>query len=135
ESSAAGEASVHLGGYTDGGGHTQAANAWKGLRLGADGSLTLSAERLKNTNVDRSEADWRQLFPNGDPRNQTFDKKYGQWGQAERDDKSALANAELPLGAGATAYGYANYANKESSNWVNPERVVKAITTNPGVTD
>jgi iron complex outermembrane receptor protein len=135
ENSAGGEASLHLGGYTDGGGHTQAYNAWKGLHLGADGFLTLSAERLKNTSVDRSEADWRQLFPNGDPRNQTFDKKYGQWGQAERDDKSALANAELPLAAGITAYGYANYANKESANWVNPERVVKAITTNASVTD
>ena len=135
ENSAGGEASVHLGGYTDGGGHTQAYNAWKGLHLGTDGFLTLAAERLKNTSVDRSEADWRQLFPNGDPRNQGFDKKYGQWGQAERDDKSVLANAELPLGGGVTAYGYANYANKESANWVNPERVVKAITTNATVTD
>jgi iron complex outermembrane receptor protein len=135
ENSAGGEASLHLGGYTDGGGHTTAANAWKGLRLGADGFLTLSAERLKNTNVDRSEADWRQLFPNGDARNETFGKKYGQWGQAERSNWSALANAELPLSGGVTAYGYANYADKESANWVNPERVVKAITSNPSVTD
>jgi iron complex outermembrane receptor protein len=139
ENSAGGEVSAHLGGYTDGGGHTQAYNAWKGLHLGADGFLTLSAERLKNTNVDRSEADWRQLFPNGDPRNTTFDKKYGQWGQASRDNWSALANAELPVvgsgTAGVTAYGYANYANKASANWVNPERVVKAVTSNATVTD
>jgi iron complex outermembrane receptor protein len=135
ENSAGGEASAHLGGYTDGGGHTQAYNAWKGLHLGVEGFLTLSAERLKNTNVDRSEADWRQLFPNGDPRNQSFDKKYGQWGQAERDNWSFLANAELPLASGVTAYGYANYADKESANWVNPERVVKAITSNATVTD
>jgi iron complex outermembrane receptor protein len=135
ESGAGGEASLHLGGHGDGGGHTTAANAWKGLRLGEGGFLTLSADRLKNTNVDRSEADWRQLFPNGDPRNDSFDKKTGQWGQAERSNWSALANAELPLSATVTAYGWANYADKESSNYVNPERVVKAITSNPTVTD
>jgi iron complex outermembrane receptor protein len=135
ESGAGGEASVHLGGYTDGGGHTLAANAWKGLHLGESGFLTLSAERLKNTNVDRAEADWRQLFPNGDPRNDSFDKKTGQWGQAERSNWSALAHAELPLASGVTAYGWANYADKESSNYVNPERVVKAVTSNLSVTD
>jgi len=135
ENSAGGEVNAHLGGYTDGGGHTSDVSVFKGLHLGEAGFLTLSAQRLKNTNVDRSEADWRQLFPNGDPRNDTFGKKYGQWGQAERDNKTALANAELPLGERFTAYGYVNYANKESSNWVNPERVVKAVTGNPTVTD
>jgi iron complex outermembrane receptor protein len=135
ENSAGGEANLHLGGYTDGGGHTSDFSAFKGLRLGEAGFLTLSAQRVKNTNVDRAENDWRQLFPNGDPRNDTFDKDYGHWGQAERDNKTALANAELALNDKVTAYGYANYANKESANWVNPERVVKAVTSNPTVTD
>jgi iron complex outermembrane receptor protein len=135
DASGGGEANLHAGGYTDGGGHTTDVSAWKGLPLGDAGFLTLSGQRLKNTNVDRSEADWRQLFPNGDPRNDSFNKKYGQWGQAERDNKTVLANAEYPLSPSLTAYGWANYANKESSNWVNPERVVKAITSNATVTD
>jgi iron complex outermembrane receptor protein len=135
DASGGGEANLHAGGYTDGGGHTTDASAWKGVPLGEAGFLTLSAQRLKNTNVDRSEADWRQLFPNGDARNATFDKKYGHWGQAERDNKVALANAELPLSGAVTAYGWINYANKESANWVNPERVVKAVTNNATVTD
>ena len=135
DASGGGEANLHAGGYTDGGGHTTDVSAWKGVPLGEAGFLTLSAQRLKNTNVDRSEADWRQLFPDGDGRNATFDKKYGHWGQAERDNKVALANAELPLNGAVTAYGWINYANKESANWVNPERVVKAVTNNATVTD
>ena len=135
ENGTGGEVSLHTGGYTDGGGQTNSLNAWTGYTLGQDGFLTLSADRLKNSNVDRSEADWRQLFPNGDARNTTYNKKYGQWGQSERDNWSVLANAEIPLTKNAVAYGWANYANKEGSNYVNPERVVKAITTNLTVTD
>jgi iron complex outermembrane receptor protein len=135
ENAVGGELNVHAGGYSDGGGHTGALNAWKGIKLGEQGFLNLAVDRLKNTNVDRSEADWRQLFPNGDARNTTFDKKTGEWGQASRDNWSALANAEIALGAGAAAYGWINYADKESANFVNPERVVKAITSNLTVTD
>jgi iron complex outermembrane receptor protein len=135
ENAVGGEVNLHGGGYSDGGGHTGALNAWKGIKLGEQGFLNLALDRLKNSNVDRSEADWRQLFPNGDPRNASFDKHTGQWGQASRDNWSLLANAEAALGAGAALYGWANYADKESANFVNPERVVKAITTNPTVTD
>jgi iron complex outermembrane receptor protein len=88
ENGSGGELNVHGGGYTDGGGHTTAINGWAGVRLGQDGFVNASIDRLKNTNVDRSEADWRQLFPNGDARNTSFDKKYGQWGQSSRDNWS-----------------------------------------------
>lgn len=135
ENGSGGELSAHGGGYSDGGGHTTAVNGWTGIKLGQDGFANFSIDRLKNTNVDRSAADWRQLFPNGDPRNDSFNKKYGQWGQASRNNWSALANGELPLNARAVAYGWANYSDKESHNWVNPERVVKAITSNTTVTD
>jgi iron complex outermembrane receptor protein len=135
ENAVGGELNLHGGGYSDGGGHTGAVNGWKGIKLGEQGFLNLALDYLKNTSVDRSEADWRQLFPNGDSRNTTFNKKTGQWGQASRDNVSLLANAELQFKAGAVAYGWANYADKESANFVNPERVVKAITSNPSVTD
>jgi iron complex outermembrane receptor protein len=135
ENGSGGELNVHGGGYTDGGGHTTAINGWTGVKVGQDGFVNFSLDRLKNTNVDRSEADWRQLFPNGDARNTSFDKKYGQWGQSSRDNWSGLINAELPLSSRAVAYGWVNYSDKSADNWVNPERVVKAITSNTTVTD
>ncbi len=135
ETAVGGELNAHYGGYTNGGGKTTAVNAWHGFRLGQDGFLNLAIDRLQNSNVDRSEADWRQLFPNGDPRNDSFNKKTGQWGQGSRDNWSGLLNAELPIGASSALYGWVNYADKAGSNYVNPERVVKAITSNPTVTD
>ena len=130
-----GEFGGRYGGYTDGGGETHQLLASGGLGLGEDGFVNVSIDRLKNDNVDRSGADWRQLFPNGDPRNQTFNKKYGQWGQSDRDNWTALINAELGLSDGVRAYGWANYADKSAMNYVNPERVVKANTRVPTVTD
>lgn len=131
----AGDISAHLGGYTDGGGFTHSVTAAKGLKLGDNGFINLSVDRLKNDNVDRSEADWRQLFPNGDGRNTTYDKKYGQWGQSSRDNWSVLANAGGSFADHVSAYGWINYARKSASNYVNPERVVKAVTNNPTVAD
>jgi iron complex outermembrane receptor protein len=135
DNASGGDVVANVGGYTDGGGFTRAINGWSGLELGARGFVNLSADYLKNDNVDRSEADWRQLFPNGDPRNETFDKKYGQWGQQQREHFSALANAGYDIGDSVSAYGWANYAHKEGLNYVNPERVVKSITSNPTVAD
>ncbi|MFP5393984.1 MAG: TonB-dependent receptor plug domain-containing protein [Gammaproteobacteria bacterium] len=135
ENAGGGDVSAHRGGYSDGGGRTTAIQASTGVALGGDGFLHASIDRLKNANVDRSEADWRQLFPNGDARNETFNKKTGQWGQASRDNWSALINAALPIGAKRELYGWVNYADKSSANFVNPERVVKATTANPSVTD
>ncbi len=119
---------ARLGGYTDGGGQTQDYQANAGLPLGEGGFVNFSAQRLYNSNVDRSEGDWRQLFPTGDSRNTTYPKNYGQWGQAGRDNWSGLINAELPLSAGLTAYGWLNYANESTHDYVNPERIVAANT-------
>ncbi|MFL6550687.1 MAG: TonB-dependent receptor plug domain-containing protein [Povalibacter sp.] len=135
DKSSGAEAVANLGGYTDGGGFTRSVNAWNGLSIGDRGFVTLSADYLKNDNVDRSEADWRQLFPNGDARNETFDKKYGQWGQQAREHVTALVNAGYEISDRVEAYGWVNYAHKEGLNYVNAERLVKAITSNPTVTD
>lgn len=135
DKSSGGDVAANVGGYSDGGGLTRSVNGWTGLALGDRGFVNVSVDYLKNDNVDRSEADWRQLFPNGDPRNETFDKKYGQWGQQSREHYSALANAGYEFGDHLQAYGWANYAHKEGLNYVNPERIVKAITSNPTVAD
>jgi iron complex outermembrane receptor protein len=130
-----GDVSGRFGGYDDGGGRTYQISGTKGLRLGDSGFLNFNVDRLYNRNVDRSEADWRQLFPNGDSRNETFDKKYGQWGQSQRDNWVALLNSELALTRSLRAYGWANYADKSAYNYVNPERVVKANTQSPTATN
>lgn len=126
-----GDLSAQLGGYSDGGGQTQNYFGTKGFKLGDGGFVNLNAQRLYNANVDRSEADWRQLFPTGDPRNQTYPAKYGQWGQARRDDWSGLINAELPIAGSWTAYGWLDYSDEATSDYVNPERIVKSNTQSP----
>ena len=97
--------------------------------------LNISVDRLKNDQVDRSEADWRQLFPNGDPRNETFNKKYGLWGQSARDQWTALINAGYEVSDPSRAYGWAELCGQGGENFVNPERVVKAKTQSPTATN
>jgi iron complex outermembrane recepter protein len=126
-----GEVTARYGGYTDGGGHTSEFLGNKGFKLGDGGFLNVDIQKLKNGNVNRSAADWRQLFPNGDPRNADYPKDYGQWGQAGRSDWSALTNAELPFAGEWTGYGWLNYTSQDSYNYVNPERVVKSNTQSP----
>jgi len=131
DSAEGGAVNVRYGGYTDGGGETHAVNGWKGFQLGQDaGFVNLSFDYLKSGQVDRAEDDWRQLFPTGDSRNQTYDKDYGHWGQASRENFSFLANSELKIGGG-TAYAWVNYADKRTGNYVNPERLVLG-TGRPG---
>jgi iron complex outermembrane recepter protein len=133
--SSGGDIDASGGGYSDGGGETYHFLGNDGFRLGNGGFLNLNIDRLDSTNVNRSTDDWRQLFPNGDPRNTTFPKAYGQWGQASQDDWTALANAELPLADSIRAYGWVNYANKSSHNYVNPERVVASNTSSTTATN
>ena len=130
-----GDVDVSGGGYSDGGGETYHFLGNQGFQLGAGGFVNLNIDRLNSANVDRSTDDWRQLFPSGDARNQTYPKNYGQWGQASQDNWTALANAELPLSSSVTAYGWLNYANKSSHNYVNPERVVAANTASTTATN
>jgi iron complex outermembrane recepter protein len=126
---------ARVGEYTDNGGRTYHIAATSGISLGERGFLNINVDRLKNDQVDRSEADWRQLFPNGDPRNETFNKKYGQWGQSSRDNWAALINAQFDFSDAVSAYGWVNYADKSANNYVNPERVVKANTQSATATN
>jgi iron complex outermembrane receptor protein len=130
-----GDLTARYGGYSDGGGRTYQLSGTEGVSLGERGFVNVNVDRLDNDNVDRSEADWRQLFPNGDPRNETFNKKYGQWGQSTRDNWAALVNGQFEIADSLTAYGWANFADKSALNYVNPERIVKANTQSPTATN
>lgn len=135
KTAAGGELTARYGGYTDGGGATQEYLGTMGFRLGDSGFLNISLQRLSNANVDRSAPDWRQLFPNGDPRLTGYPKDWGQWGQASRDQWVGLINAELPISSAWTAYGWFNSSQQSTSDYVNPERVVKANTQSPTATN
>ncbi|MCB5426394.1 TonB-dependent receptor [Altererythrobacter sp. CC-YST694] len=119
-----------LGGHTDGGGFTRIIDGWHGFGLGEGGSLTISANYTKIAITDRSEPDWRPLFLPGDPRNDTFDKKWAQWGSGWSESAKALAKIEQPIGDDVRLYGYVNYSYRKSGSYVNPERVV-STTINP----
>jgi iron complex outermembrane recepter protein len=127
--SSGGNIDARGGAYSDGGGQTYQFLGNEGFKLGEKGFVNFNIDRLNNGNVDRSAGDWRQLFPNGDPRNQSYPKNYGQWGQSSRSNWVALINAELPLTEAVTAYGWLNYSNKSAHNYVNPERVVASNTS------
>lgn len=129
------DVSGRYGGYSDGGGRTYQITGTGAVPLGDRGFVNVNVDRLDNDNVDRSEADWRQLFPDGDPRNTTFNKKYGQWGQSTRDNWAALINSEYGIADAVTLYGWANYADKSALNYVNPERIVKANTQSATATN
>jgi iron complex outermembrane receptor protein len=133
--SSGGDIDARGGGYSDGGGQTYQLLGTKGLKLGDDGFVNFNIDRLNSGNVNRSAPDWRQLFPNGDPRNSSYPKDYGQWGQSERSNWVGLINAELPFANGFTSYGWLNYAQKSSHNYVNPERVVASNTSSPTATN
>lgn len=135
DNASGGDLEARGGGYSDGGGETYQFLGNTGFKLGDAGFVNFNIDRLNSGNVDRSADDWRQLFPNGDPRNQTYPKDYGQWGQASRSDWVALINAELPLTAAVTTYGWLNYSDKSSHNYVNPERVVASNTSSPTATN
>jgi iron complex outermembrane receptor protein len=135
ENAAGADLDASGGAYNDGGGQTYHVLGNQGFHLGDSGFLNLNINRLDSANVNRSTADWRQLFPNGDPRNSSYPAAYGQWGQASQNDWTALANAELPLTESVRAYGWVNYANTSSHNYVNPERVVASNTSSPTATN
>jgi iron complex outermembrane receptor protein len=134
DNSSGGDLEARGGAYSDGGGETYQFLGNKGFTLGEKGFVNINIDRLNAGNVDRSAADWRQLFPTGDPRNQTYPKDYGQWGEAARSNWVGLINAELPLADAVTAYGWLNYAKKSTSDYVNPERVVASNTSSTTAT-
>jgi iron complex outermembrane receptor protein len=133
--SSGGDVDVRGGAYSDGGGQTYQFLGNEGFKLGEGGFVNVNIDRLNSSNVDRSTNDWRQLFPDGDPRNTTYPKNYGQWGQSERSDWVGLVNAELPFTESLTAYGWLNYSDKSSHNYVNPERVVASNTASTTATN
>lgn len=99
-------------------GQTLTASVWKGLRLGAEGHLTLSAEFKDAERTERGGYDFRQQYPlvSGafDPRERTIDRFNAWYGEPELRQATFFANAGLPLASGAKLYGWAGYQDRQA---------------------
>jgi iron complex outermembrane receptor protein len=101
-------------------GQTYTVGGWKGLQLGEDGFLTLSAELKKQAHTERSGYDVRQLYPkvNGayDPRELTANRYDTWYGEPELKQATLFANAGRTLADGQKIYGWASYQRRTSES-------------------
>lgn len=100
---------------TDGGILTM--SAWKGLPLGANGFLTISAEFKNQAHTERGGYDIRPQYPvvNGvfDPRELTFNRFNSWYGEPKINQKTVFANMGYDLGE-AQLYGWASYQDRNA---------------------
>ncbi|HEX5755113.1 MAG TPA: TonB-dependent receptor [Arenimonas sp.] len=99
-------------------GETLTVSAWKGLKLGAAGSLTLTAEYKDQQHTERSGWDHRQQYPlvGGafDPREAEFERFNAWTGEPDVEQRTLFANASLDFASGARGYGWASYQNRQA---------------------
>lgn len=90
-------------------GETISVAGWKGLPLGDDGFLTLSAEYVQRDPTNRSDyvnLAAAPLYPAG--------TVLGRFGDPEVESYTGFANAELPVNEVWSLYGVAGYQHRES---------------------
>jgi iron complex outermembrane receptor protein len=101
---------------TDGGILT--VSAWKGLPLGPSGFLTIAAEFKNQAHTERTGYDVARQYPlvNGafDPREQTFNRFDGWYGEPKINQKTVFANLGYELADGAKLYGWASYQDRNA---------------------
>ncbi len=100
-------------------GQTTTASVWKGLALGESGHLTLAAEYKNARRTERSGYDMRQAYPKlasgaYDPREVTYDRFNGWYGEPELKQSTVFANAGTDLGDGVNLYGWASYQRRDA---------------------
>jgi iron complex outermembrane recepter protein len=98
-------------------GETLTVSTWKGLPLGQSGSVTIAAQYKDQEHTERSGWDYRQQYPlvGGafDPRELSFNRFNGWYGEPQLDEKTLFANAEYEFAAGATMYGWASWQDRD----------------------
>jgi iron complex outermembrane recepter protein len=109
-------------------GETLTVSAWKGLPLGQSGSLTIAAQYKDQEHTERSGWDFRQQYPlvGGafDPRELSFNRFNGWYGEPQLDEKTLFANAEYEVTSEATLYGWASWQDRDvtSAGFYRPAR-------------
>ncbi|MGO4379555.1 TonB-dependent receptor plug domain-containing protein [Pseudoduganella sp. RAF53_2] len=99
-------------------GGTFTASVWKGLELGEDGFLTVSAEQKNQSHTERGGWDTRQQYPlvNGafDPREKTINRFNAWYGEPELHQSTVFANAGYNLSGSTKLYGWLSYQNRDA---------------------
>src|SRR5262249_12454497 len=98
---------------------TYTVSAWKGLSLGTDGFLTVSAEYKNQDHTERGGFDVRAQYPllaGGvfDPREATFDRFNSWYGEPEIEQKTVALNTRYSLASGAKLYGWASAQRRDA---------------------
>jgi iron complex outermembrane receptor protein len=114
-----GNLGYRYGGYDKGDGIQRKLSGWKGFALPNDGFLTLSFDAGSQDPASDTNPDNRIFYP-GDtsvntPREQNNRYRTWRWGAGNVSDQyNFVANSEIGIGEGLTAYGFATYAHKNS---------------------
>ncbi|WP_458375169.1 TonB-dependent receptor plug domain-containing protein [Pseudomonas pergaminensis] len=114
-----GNLGYRFGGYDKGDGIQRKLSGWKGFALPNDGFLTLSFDAGSQDPASDTNPDNRIFYP-GDtsvntPREQNNRYRTWRWGAGNVSDQyNVVANSEIGLGEGLTAYGFATYAHKNT---------------------
>jgi iron complex outermembrane receptor protein len=100
-------------------GETITASIWKGLSLADSGFLTVAAEYKDQEHTERGGWDFRQQYPllaNGafDPREQTFNRFNGWYGEPELQQKTVFANLGYDVSDDVAVYGWASWQDRDS---------------------
>ena len=99
-------------------GETLTASIWKGLPLTDSGFLTVAAEYKDQEHTERGGWDHRPQYPivNGvvDPREATFNRFNGWYGEPELAQKTVFANAGYDVSDQVSLYGWASWQDRHS---------------------
>ena len=104
-------------------GETLKISAWKGLALGDDGFLTLSAEYKDREPSNRAGLDQRNQYPQTplgsgvqDARNNSFDRLNHRYGNGNAEDLSLFFNAGYTLSDTLEVYAFGGYQDREADS-------------------
>ena len=114
-----GNIGYRFGGYDKGDGLQRKLSGWKGFALPNDGFLTLSFDAGSQDPASDTRADNRIFYPGSTsintPREQNNRYRTWNWGSGGVSDQyNFVANSEIGLSDGLTAYGFATYAHKNT---------------------
>lgn len=119
EQDSGGNVGYRFGGYDKGDGLQRKLSGWKGFSLPNDGFLTLSFDAGSQDPANDTNPDNRIFYPGSTstntPREQNHPNRTWRWGSGNVSDQyNFIANAEVGLLEGLTAYGFASYGHKNT---------------------
>ncbi|MDH4583328.1 TonB-dependent receptor [Pseudomonas sp. BN415] len=127
-----GNVGYRFGGYDKGDGLQRKASGWKGFELPNDGFLTLSFDAGNQDPASDTNPDIRIFYPGSTstntPREQNNPNRTWRWGSGKVEDQyNLVANSEIGLGGGLSAYGFASYAHKntDAENFFDPPTTLR----------